>query len=372
MMWNQNDTKYIIKRLILYALISCIVFFGAQSCAKAQTISYHHWSLADDPASAWQIGQSTQWNVQGSPFKNGNGNLVFTIYQAPTAVGVEILNEIIVGDGTHEFTCNLGTQGFYNDNSTQRYITSVVCPVSFNSNGWRTITLKKPGAGILYLMTSEYADLTTDQASAVSGLSTQLTSIIDKLEYSNNISSYYYYDIRTQLIPKVSDIYNAISSGNSGITTAINNQTTSITNEIDANTSAINDVNSSIQSQTNWQQQDFQFDTSWSDSLDLFGNDTNYIRQLLLWPFTFSLVIGQSLSGNVCSAYTFGSLYGTQLTLPCINWKNYVGNTIYTIIDTIMGIVILFGVITYIRKVFEYVFSFGAKAYETVDVEVFK
>ena len=162
------------------------------------------------------------------------------------------------------------------------------------------------------------------------------------------------------------------NTNTNSIINSVNSSTQQEVNAINNQTNAINNVNSSIQAQTNWQQQDFQFDTSWSDSLDLFGNDTNYIRQLLMWPFTFSLVIGQSLGGSTCNAYTFGSLYGTQITLPCINWKNYVGNTIYTAIDTIMGMVILFGVITYIRKVFEYVFSFGAKAYETVDVEVFK
>ena len=38
-MWNQNDTKYIIKRLILYIAISCIVFFGASRCAKAEILT---------------------------------------------------------------------------------------------------------------------------------------------------------------------------------------------------------------------------------------------------------------------------------------------------------------------------------------------
>lgn len=46
---------------------------------------------------------------------------------------------------------------------------------------------------------------------------------------------------------------------------------------------------------------------------------------------------------NVCSGpLNLGTLYGTAITLPCINIRNYVGNTIYNTFDLIFAVFILY------------------------------
>lgn len=60
------------------------------------------------------------------------------------------------------------------------------------------------------------------------------------------------------------------------------------------------------------------------------------ISDLLLLPVRFLQNFVNAL-GSSCSQFNLGSLYGTNLYMPCINIENYLGSAIWTTIDLIIS-----------------------------------
>lgn len=58
------------------------------------------------------------------------------------------------------------------------------------------------------------------------------------------------------------------------------------------------------------------------------------ISDLLLLPVNMLRNIVNAIDGS-CSNFNLGSLYGTNLIMPCINLQSYVGNTIWVFIDLV-------------------------------------
>lgn len=116
-------------------------------------------------------------------------------------------------------------------------------------------------------------------------------------------------------------------SGTMGITAATWSLKTNASQEI---ANAVNETNSTIKDST--------VDNSKAESDintmkdKVASNGT--ITQLLTLPITLYQAILNSVNGS-CSSYSLGSLLGTNLTLPCINLENYLGSTIWGIIDMV-------------------------------------
>ena len=97
--------------------------------------------------------------------------------------------------------------------------------------------------------------------------------------------------------------------------------------------SAINDVNSSLN------------DSSIpSDSTSKINNITNAITAnqnssvvqiATFFPQVLQLIVN-GMNTSCTGGYSLGSLYGTELTIPCINPVDYLGNTIWGTIDAIL------------------------------------
>lgn len=76
-----------------------------------------------------------------------------------------------------------------------------------------------------------------------------------------------------------------------------------------------------------------------TDTLENLSNDlptNSVISDLLLLPVTMLQSIVNSISGS-CSSFNLGSLYGSNLVLPCINIQSYLGSTIWTFIDLVFS-----------------------------------
>lgn len=110
----------------------------------------------------------------------------------------------------------------------------------------------------------------------------------------------------------------------------------------------ISSVDSSIQNQTEQQQQNHQetMDTITNSDVDS-PNDTfeefesflpenGVITQLITLPISLFQKILNSINGT-CSQYNLGNLLGTNLILPCINVSNYIGTTIWNVIDVLFS-----------------------------------
>lgn len=93
-------------------------------------------------------------------------------------------------------------------------------------------------------------------------------------------------------------------------------------------TNAVNDVNDTLNDDT--------IDSSNTTGTlkDLSNNlPTNLvISDLLLLPVTLFQNVLNSVNGS-CVAFNLGSLYGSNLTLPCINIESVIGSTLWSIID---------------------------------------
>ena len=98
---------------------------------------------------------------------------------------------------------------------------------------------------------------------------------------------------------------------------------------------------------------DLQFQNGTLNDINGQLASNNVISDLLLLPVRMYQAILNSLGSNSCQAFNLGSLYGTNLVLPCIQVQNYVGSTLWTTIDLIFcGIFILA-----IRKKFVDIFN---------------
>lgn len=153
-----------------------------------------------------------------------------------------------------------------------------------------------------------------------------------------------------------SQITSAVQS--SGLATASSvNQVQSSINSLQQEMSAIEQQ----QQQTN-QKLDNIDDTLNDSSIDSSDNTINNLKNqlptnsvisdLLLLPVRLLQAIINSLGGT-CASFNLGSLYGTELIMPCINIPSYLGNTIWSFIDIVFsGMFILV-----IRKKFIQIFE---------------
>lgn len=76
------------------------------------------------------------------------------------------------------------------------------------------------------------------------------------------------------------------------------------------------------------------------------------ITQLIGLPVTLFSKVLNSVNGT-CSTYNLGSLFGTDLILPCVNIQNYLGTTLFSIIDVLISGLFVYSISRKFIKVFE-------------------
>lgn len=88
---------------------------------------------------------------------------------------------------------------------------------------------------------------------------------------------------------------------------------------------------------------------------DLFGDlqeSNSPVSDLLTLPIT---LLQAYLTGfdSVCTTYNLGSLYGTNLTLPCIDIPSYIGNSLWTMIDALCCIYMIYNIAMLFVSIYE-------------------
>lgn len=118
----------------------------------------------------------------------------------------------------------------------------------------------------------------------------------------------------------LNDIKNSFSSQNSTL------------NDIERNTedtkNAIEDTNDTLKDDTI----DSNNTSSTLDDLSDNLPTNSVISDLLLLPVRLFQNIVNSINGS-CSPFNLGSLYGSNLTLPCINIESLIGSALWSVID---------------------------------------
>lgn len=100
---------------------------------------------------------------------------------------------------------------------------------------------------------------------------------------------------------------------------------------------SVNDLNDTLNNETSPDTEGYLEDFS-----ENVASDTP-ITDLITMPLT---LINAYINGmnSSCSSYNFGSLLGTELVMPCINLQQRLGNNIWSIIDVLFSIFMIFNI----------------------------
>lgn len=114
----------------------------------------------------------------------------------------------------------------------------------------------------------------------------------------------------------------------------LNETNTSINDMKDALTNSdVNDVESSF------------------ESFEGFLTENSTITQLITMPITLYTSILNGLQ-STCQPFNLGNLFGTNLTIPCINIGSYLGTGLWTMIDVIISGFAIFAISKKLIKIF--------------------
>lgn len=92
-----------------------------------------------------------------------------------------------------------------------------------------------------------------------------------------------------------------------------------------------------------------------NDIEDLFGDfeeSDSPISDLLTMPITLAQAYLDGFGGT-CSSINLGSLYGTNLIIPCIDLQSKLGSTLWNLIDVLFSLFMLYNIAMLIVKVFD-------------------
>lgn len=137
-------------------------------------------------------------------------------------------------------------------------------------------------------------------------------------------------------------ISNALSQDFQNLNNSINN----LSSGINTANGKLEDINSSINNDN--------VDDP-SSSINSFKDkiaSNGVITQLIGLPVTLFTKVLNSVNGT-CSTYNLGSLFGTDLILPCVNIQNYLGSSLWSIIDVLISGLFVYSISRKFIKVFE-------------------
>lgn len=286
-----KSVRYIIKRVIVGVLISLAIMFlktnvFALECGMndIETITAFSGNATNQI-----VGQSIQ-NVFASPYVTINMNSDYSYYIIKVPV---------------TFTINMQSS-YTGGQSTQQNISVATRMIDQNSGGVAYFGEFKNG----YL---EY----------------KIKSSVKISEIDLFVSNFYY---NFETLGLRSILYNrwTIEKYKCGDSTQAQQQTTQ-----------------AVQEQTNTIKDDSE--PSDSDSTGILsnsnmGDDSNSpVSDLITMPITLLTNVSNNINGS-CSTWNLGSLFGHNLTLPCINLQSLLGNTLYNLIDMAICLFLAFNV----------------------------
>ena len=228
-------------------------------------------------------------------------------------------------------SCSFETKKISDTTSDHYFVVNVVCPVESVNLGtnWVVSQVKLSNAQLRGVGIGDITFTNTNQdvLNILNGMSGNVTNLLSKLTaIDNNI-----YNIINRQDAIVTTIINATST----ITNAINNQNSQQHQDAQAQKEATDNINDSIN--------DSSTDDPTSDLEDMEENEisNSVISDLLLLPLNMFQRIINSINGT-CSTFNLGSLYGSNLTLPCIDIPSVIGSSLWGVIDILFsGIFVL-------------------------------
>lgn len=87
------------------------------------------------------------------------------------------------------------------------------------------------------------------------------------------------------------------------------------------------------------------------ESFDAFVSENSTITQLITMPITLYSSILNGMN-STCQPFVLGDLFGTNLTIPCINIGNYLGTGLWSMIDIIISGFAIYSISRKLIKIF--------------------
>lgn len=227
--FNDNDKKYIIKRVIAYVIISFLSYFLFAGCVKARIETRQWCSNSNSNYSCTSHVDSSLTTFSPPLYFYNNGSNFFQNYEQ----GYVLFNLIAVyGSGgasysrvgiysvslqSHSpsnnnvgfFQCELGNMTGYNDNDKQYQIYSVKCPLQTTDNWylWQ-LNINKYGGTELWVNRSEFITFVSEVSDANAIINANNQAIQNQINNQNT---------------NAQAIQNAITTATNNEITVINN-----------------------------------------------------------------------------------------------------------------------------------------------------
>lgn len=167
--------------------------------------------------------------------------------------------------------------------------------------------------------------------------------------YSLSSNGYNYSSQLDGLSTSISNLNTSISNSTQSI---INNNNTNAQNIINnQNTNAQQAHTDSVNTQNTIKDSSVDSPNTSITSVKNSIATNGVITSLVVLPVTLFQAILNSVNGT-CATFSLGSLYGTNLTLPCINVSNYIGSTLWGSIDVIVSGIFVYMISRKMVKVF--------------------
>ena len=263
----------------------------------------------------------------------GIGDLSFTLIAyrkgTNTTFQVPLVKAIYAYSGSDtRYVCNYGTVNVSQQGSEDviGIVYNVVCRVNMGSSGLTQLVAVfdagNPNSWVT--MTSSImtfgTDLNLDISQAISNQETATRNLLTQIRDS----------INTNTTNNITNLINNINNNHNALLNAILAQQNQAHQDAQAQKEATDNINDSINDSTT--------EDPTNDLNDMTQNETSnsVISDLLLLPINMFQNILNSING-ACNSFNLGSLFNSNLVLPCINIKNYLGNSLYNVIDVIIS-----------------------------------
>lgn len=302
-------------RFLFYLLLALISYFVINKINVSAAVYSHSlgWGTTYIGSST-SSGQWGSYTIPNGPIWEGfgsgrNGTAIFsfevrldkTFNQSNSMVSV---SQVYLSGSNGNSLCDIGNQMYYLDSGIESLIYTAKCSVNSNQGSYNSIQFfAKSNGSVQWRIEIQMGGL--------------ITGIWDE-----------------QQIDGTSQITTTIQQSQQATINAIDRQTGILTN---METGVVN-IGTSLTDTSTLQSSDLSDITDNGLGDDVI-NDTRFSDLILLAPQLLeSLVINE----NVCTNYSFGILLGSELRMPCIEPQLYLGNALWTIIDILFCIALLF------------------------------
>ena len=330
------------KKYLLMFVICISSFMIYANNVKANTISSLTYSQLG--VNNFTLVNSNTWNVELNTTHSwnnwGDSTLIFSFAQQcldgggnnicvqggilPPVVGVAMTT-------TDTYACELGTTTSYTDSNVLYNLYTVKCRGNFGSNGLTKLTFTLQGVNYVWaLHFGSYFTVVQNSSSNA--------DIVTAIQQNNNSQTLQ--EIKSNINSSINALAGTIENSTNSTNNAINNASSQAHQDSQNINNSIND--SSIDNNNTSSSA-----SSWSNKNATNGTITN----LLTLPISLLQNILNGIQ-TTCSSFSLGTLFGTELTFPCINLSDLIGITLFNVIDLLFSGFMILNISKKLIKIF--------------------